>query len=166
MVTGLAAAATASLLLACAPQAQQFVHDAPDSPAVAEVLAVRERLGAAALAGDVATLGKLLSPQLVVNDPGNRIRRRDDLLTLFQDRAVAYSSVSSTVEFAEQVDDLVVLMGTQETVLEAVPPGAPWAPGTKLFRRFTDIFRQEEGAWRLLVRQSTVFKAEQELTGE
>jgi Domain of unknown function (DUF4440) len=131
-----------------------------DAPAVAAALAVRERLDTAALTGDLATLRQLLSAELVVNDPGNRIRRRDDLIALFEQRAVSYSSVSSTVEFVEQLGDLVVVMGTQETVLEGAPPGAPWPPGTRLCRRFTDIFRQESGAWRLLVRQSTVFRAE------
>jgi len=157
---GLTVTAIASVLLAAQPQAQQIVEHVSISPVVADVLAVRERLGTAALAGDVATLKELLSVRLVVNDPGNRIRRRDDLLALFQKREVAYSSISATVEFAEQLGDLVVLMGTQETVLEEAPPGAPWGPGTKLFRRFTDVFKKEAGSWRLFVRQSTVFRVE------
>jgi hypothetical protein len=138
----------------------QTVECASDSPAVAEVLGVRERLGSAALAGDVDALRELLYAQVVVNDPGNRIRRRDDLLSLFEQQAVVYSSVSSTVEFAEELGDLVVVMGTQETVLEAAPAGAPWGAGARLFRRFTDVFKKESGTWRLFVRQSTVFKVE------
>jgi Domain of unknown function (DUF4440) len=129
-------------------------------PAVAQVLTGRDRLEAAVRAGDMATLRGLLSGQLVVNDPGNRIRRRDDLLALFQERAVSYSSLSSKIEFAEEIGDLVVVMGTEESVLAAAPPGSPWGPGTRLFRRFTDVFRREAGSWRLVVKQSTVFKAE------
>lgn len=121
---------------------------------------MQQRLDTAALTGDVATLGELLSAHVVVNDPGNSVRRRDDLMALFAQGAVVYSSVSSSVDFGEQVGDLVVLMGTQETVVESVPAGAPWRPGTRLFRRFTDVFKKESGTWRLLVRQSTVFKAE------
>jgi hypothetical protein len=108
----------------------------------------------------VDALRELLSAQVVVNDPGNRIRRRDDLLSLFEQQAVVYSSVSSTVEFAEELGDLVVVVGTQETVLEAAPAGAPWGAGARLFRRFTDVFKKESGTWRLFVRQSTVFKVE------
>lgn len=137
-----------------------MVKHVGESANVAAVLAVRERLDTAALTGDVATLGALVSGQVVVNDPSNRIRRRGDLLALFQQGLVGYSSVSSAVEFAEEIGDLVVVMGTVETVLKAAPPGAPWGPGTKLHRRFTDVFRREEGSWRLLVRQSTVFSAD------
>ena len=133
---------------------------ASDSPKVAAVLVVHDRLNAAALAGDLVTLQELVSRDVVVSDPGNQIRRYDDLIALFQHGAVGYTSVSSTIDFAGELGDLVVLMGTVETVLKVAPPGAPWGPGTRLFRRFTDVFRQEEPSWRLVVRQSTVFKAE------
>lgn len=129
-----------------------------ESPAVGQALAVEERLSSAAQSGDLVTLRQCLSAELVVSDPANKIRRRDDLIALFEQRAVSYSSVVSTVEFAEQLADLVVVMGTRRTVVETVPPGAPWPPGTTLFRRFTDVFRRESDEWRLLVRQSTVFK--------
>jgi ketosteroid isomerase-like protein len=159
-MNGLALAAGVLILLPGQPQAPQTVEHGSHSPAVAEVLAVQDRLEKAALAGDVATLRELLAAQVVVSDPGNKVRRREDLLELFEQRAVVYSSVSSTVDFAEQIGDLVVVMGTLETVIEAAPPGAPWDPGTKLFRRFTDVFKEESGTWRLLVMQSTVFKTE------
>jgi ketosteroid isomerase-like protein len=136
------------------------LHHRKHSPAVEEALAVRERLDVAATTADLDTLRQLLSADLVVSDPGNRIRRRDDLISLFQRGAVSYSSVASSVDFAEQIGELVVVMGTTETVLQSSPPGTPWPPGTKLCRRFTDVFRKESGSWRLLVRQSTVFKTE------
>jgi len=156
----LALLAGVAVLFAAQQHAQQAVEHASDSPAVVEGLGVRERLLKAALAGDVATLQALLSADLVVNDPGNRVRRRADLLSLFAQKAVVYSSVVSRVEFAEQLRDLVVVMGTEETVLEAAPPGALWAPGTTLFRRFTDVFKMESGTWRLFIKQSTVFRVE------
>jgi len=160
-MTGFALAACISALLVGTAQAAQGVDAATESPDVAAALAARERLDAAALQGDVDTLRELLSPEVVVNDPGNRVRRRDDLLTLFRERVVVYSSVEATIDFAESVGGLVVVMGTKETVLEAVPPGAPWSPGTRLSRRFTDVFTKASGSWQLLVRQSTVFKAEE-----
>jgi hypothetical protein len=157
---GLALVTAIAILLPGQPQARRTVEHANDSPAVAEALAVQKRLEAAALAGDVATLRESVMAQVVVSDPGHKIRRREDLLELFGQRAVVYSSVSSTGDFAEKLGDLVVVMGTLETVLEVAPPGAPWGPGTKLFRRFTDVFKNESGSWRPLVMESTVFRAE------
>lgn len=150
-----------ALVLVGQVQAQQVVKSSSDKPAVAEVLALRERLGTAALQGDVDALREILSRDLVVSDPGNNIRRRDDLISLFEKRQVAYRSIRATIDFADQLGDLVVIMGTQSTVLESAPPGSQWSPGTTLLRRFTDVFRNEDGSWRLIIRQSTVFQASQ-----
>jgi hypothetical protein len=125
---------SAALLLVGQLQAQQVVNASSEAPAVGQVLALREQLGTAALAGDVALLKELLSSELVVSDPDNNIRRRDDLLSLFDKGEVAYRSTA--------------------------PQGSRWGPGTTLLRRFTDVFRNEDGSWRLIIRQSTVFATE------
>jgi hypothetical protein len=151
---------SAALLLVGQLQAQQVVNASSEAPAVGQVLALREQLGTAALAGDVALLKELLSSELVVSDPDNNIRRRDDLLSLFDKGEVAYRSIETTIDFADQLGDLVVIMGTQSTVLETAPQGSRWGPGTTLLRRFTDVFRNEDGSWRLIIRQSTVFATE------
>ncbi len=141
-------------------QAQQDTKEIGSAPAVAEVLAVNERLVAAARTSDLAVFDELLSRDLVVNDPGNRIRHRDDLLTLFASGQVVYRSINTTIDYADEVGDLVVIMGTESTVVDSVPEGNPWGPGTTLHRRFTNIYRNEDGHWRLVVKQSTVFSVE------
>jgi len=88
------------------------------TPAVAEVLAVNERLVAAARTSDAAVFDELLSK------------------------------------------DLVVIMDSETTVLESAPKGSPWAPGATLHRRFTNVYRKENGEWRLIIKQSTVFSVE------
>jgi hypothetical protein len=103
-------------------QAQQVVKVPIGSSTVAAVIGLRERLGNAALTGDVATLRELFSEIPVVSDPGNNVRRRDDLLSLFEKRQVAYRSITATIAFAEQLGDLVVIMGTQSTELDSAPP--------------------------------------------
>lgn len=128
---------------------------------VDEVLRVNGQLSIAARTGDTDTLAGLLSKELVVSDPSNTIRRRDDLLALFATKAVEYRSFESTIDYAGEIGGLVVLMGTESTVLESAPKTTPWKPGTKLHRRFTNVFRQEGETWRLLVKQSTVFSVEE-----
>ena len=61
-------------------------------------------------------------------------------MTLFASGEVAYRSVESTIDYADVLGDLVVIMGTKTTVLEAVPEGSPWGPGATLHRRFTNIY--------------------------
>lgn len=108
----------------------------------------------------MGVLEDLLSRELVVSDPGNKIRRREDLLALFAEGEVAYRSVETTIDFVDELGDLVVIMGTESTILEASPQGSPWGPGTTLRRRFTNVFRDEDGSWRLIIKQSTVFAVE------
>lgn len=131
-----------------------------DTPEVAEVLAVQGRIQEAVLKGDVAVLADLVSREVVVSDPGNKVRRYNDLIALFEKAEVDYRSVDTDIQFADQVGDLVVIMGTESTVLETAPDGTSWGPGTTLHRRFTNVFRNEDGQWRLIIKQSTVFSVE------
>jgi ketosteroid isomerase-like protein len=157
---GSIAATIVALLLAGHVQAQEISGEIGNAPAVTEVLAINERLVAAAFASDAAVFRDLLSEDLVVNDPGNNIRHRDDLISLFASGEVAYRSGKATVDYADELGDLVVIMGTESTVLAAVPKGSPWGPGATLHRRYTNVYRNEAGTWRLIIKQSTVFSVE------
>ena len=141
-------------------QAEQFADGSEKTPAVVAALAANERLVAAARTSDAAVFEELLSEDLVVTDPGNKIRHRDDLLSLFASGAVEYRSVDTTIDYADELGDLVVVMGTETTVLESAPKGSPWGAGATLHRRFTNVYRKEDGMWRLIIKQSTVFSVE------
>ena len=147
-------------LVAGLVQAEQVAKTSGQTPAVAEVLAVNERLVAAASTGDVSVFDELLSDDLVVTAPNNKIYHRDDLLSLFASGVVEYRSVETSIDYADELGDLVVIMGTEVTVLESAPMGSPWGPGATLHRRFTNVYRNEEGAWRLVIKQSTVYSVE------
>ena len=110
-------------------EAQQIVKTSGDKPAVAQVLALNERLETAARTGDVKVLKDLLSRELVVSAPGNKIRRRDDVLALFDKGEVAYRSIKTTIDFVDELSDFVVIMGRESTILESAPQGGPWGPG-------------------------------------
>ena len=153
-------ATTFVFLLVGDVQAEEIANEISRAPVVAEVLAVNARLVEAARTSDAVVFDELLSKDLVVSDPGNNIRHRDDLIALFSTGEVAYRSVQSTVDYADELGDIVVIMGTETTVLEAAPKGSSWSRGATLHRRFTNIYRKEDGAWRLIVKQSTVFSVE------
>lgn len=141
-------------------QGEQPSSNSGKTRAVVEALAAQKRLLAAARTSDAALFEELLSEDLVVNDPGNKIRRRDDIVSLFQSGNVKYRSVERVIDYAGELGDLVVIMGTEITVLESAPEGSRWGPGDALHRRFTNVWRAEEGVWRLIIKQSTVFSVE------
>ena len=160
-VLAIVAVTAAVVFLGSEPvQADDIAKRAGKTTAVVEVLAANERLVAAARTSDAAAFDELLSEDLVVNAPDNTIRDRDDLLSLFASGAVKYRSVESTIDHAEELGDLVVIMGTETTVLESAPEGSPWGPGATLHRRFTNVYRKEDGVWRLIIKQSTVFSVD------
>jgi ketosteroid isomerase-like protein len=133
------------------------------SDVVAEVLAINERLRVAACNADARAFEELLSRDLVVSDPSNTIRHKDDLIALFSKGEVAYTSIEVTVDYASELGDLVVIMGTESSTQTSVPVDSGLgeiAIQKTLHRRFTNIFRREENAWRLLVKQSTIFSIE------
>ena len=152
-------ASAASLALSPTITAAQEPGAAAQSAAVTEVLALQDRINNAALRGDAAVFEEVLSQGFVTNPPSNRIARRADLIALFRSGQVRYTAVAATVEFAEQLgDDLVVVMGTESTRQSAVPSDSGLASNvteTVLHRRYTNVYRREDGAWRLLIKQST-----------
>jgi ketosteroid isomerase-like protein len=138
-----------AMFLALNVRAEQTINEISKSPIVAEVLAVHDRLADAARTSDVAVFKELLSEDVVVNAPNNKIYHRDDLISLFQSGVVAYRSTETIVEYADELGNVVVIMGRESTVLESAPKGSPWGPGATLHRRFTNIYRKEDGNWRL-----------------
>ncbi|MHC4073960.1 MAG: nuclear transport factor 2 family protein, partial [Planctomycetota bacterium] len=97
-------------------------------------------------------------------DPSNSIRHRDDLIALFSSGQVSYSSFKTSIDYADQLgEDLVVIMGTESSTQSSVPSDAGLEEATvasTLNRRFTNVYRREDGIWRLLIKQSTIFSVE------
>ena len=132
--------------------------------AVAEVLALHTRMNSAALNGEAEILAEHLSADFVASDPSNSIRHRDDLIALFSSGQVSYSSFKTSIDYADQLgENLVVIMGTESSTQTSVPSDAGLEEATvasTLNRRFTNVYRKEDGIWRLLIKQSTIFSVE------
>ena len=147
------------------PGASAEVKAGSDSETdVALVMEVNERLNAEMLRANASAVDTMLSDQFVATDPSNTVRNKDDLVAVVSRGLLKYESFESEVEAARKLgDDLVVLMGTETTTQSAVPADGELedtATGTKLKRRFTNLFRKEDGEWRLLLKQSTVIAVE------
>ncbi|HEX6994213.1 MAG TPA: nuclear transport factor 2 family protein [Gammaproteobacteria bacterium] len=139
--------------------APALAQDPPwaEDPAVQEVLAMR-RLGIDAMtSGRVSAETERYSSTFVANTPSNRVVHGDELLALFESGGLRYESVEQRIEYAgSHGPDIVVLMGEEIVVPGEGMPDA----GRRVRRRFTDVFRRENGEWRHDLRHSHVVAVE------
>jgi hypothetical protein len=124
--------------------------------AVAEAVAASNAEVAAILAEDLEAFGDSLANDVVVNSPLGTINRRDDTLAAFGRGFIRYKSFDRRIEYAGKLCDLVVIMGNEILAPKGNAPNA----GKIVYRRFTDIWRNEQGVWRLALRQATIAKIE------
>ncbi len=69
---------------------------------------------------------------------------------------IRYHSFDRRIEYAGRLGELVVIMGNEILAPKGKAPNA----GKIVHRRFTDIWRNEQGVWRLALRQATVARVE------
>jgi len=128
-----------------------------NDPRVVAALAARKRCQRAMLAGDIAAVEALLEPDLLVNAPINKVANRENVIARLKASQISYEpEVEETIDFAGVRGDVVVIMGE-----EVVHPnkGAPYAGRTE-YRRYTDVWKQFDGVWKLWIRQATITKAD------
>lgn len=130
------------------------VTAAAKDPMVAAALAAATRLDEALVAGDKAKFVGLFADDVRVNSPFNTIADKAEAERRFGTGALTYRSFHRLIDYAgRRRDDEVVLMGEERYT---APPAHPEA-GKLLRRRFTDIWRRQDGVWKLSLRQATVF---------
>jgi Domain of unknown function (DUF4440) len=128
-----------------------------NDPNVQQVLALRQLGIAAMTAGTMSAESERYSTTFVANTPGNGVVPGSTLLDMFARGAIRYERVEQSIEYAaSHGPDLVVIMGE-----ELVVPGAGLAnAGRRVHRRFTDVFRRENGEWRHDLRHANVISIE------
>ena len=128
-----------------------------DDANVQAVLAQRKIGIEAMTSGRMSAETERYSTTFVANTPSNAVVPGDALLKLFGSGSISYERVEQTIEYAgSHGNEMVVLMG-----VEIVVPGKGLAnAGKKLHRRFTDVFRLENGEWRHDLRHANVILIE------
>lgn len=119
----------------------------------------QERL--AALRRDTAALERLWSNEFVVNAPNNQVvvGRRAVLDTFVRAGVINFSTFERQIEFIHVDGPYVVIMGLETVVPLGDAPSAGLAAGRAVKRRFTNIWRNEGGTWRLYIRHANVIPA-------
>ena len=108
----------------------------------------RERMQAMA-DKDVAKLRALLCKDLIYTHSSARLDTKDSLIGAMESGATVYKSVEPSNVEAIDMGDAVVLTGNARITVEA--HGTPNSFGV----RFTDVWQNQGGAWRMVAWQST-----------
>jgi len=114
----------------------------------AEIAAVEEEANEAFLRRDLEKLDQLFSDDLVVNSPINRINDKKKLFELLGSGVIGHVSSTFEHELIRRDGELVLVMGSDRVKNSASEP--------TLHRRFTNIWRKEDGRWRLYIRHANV----------
>jgi hypothetical protein len=128
-----------------------------DDAAVQEVLELRSQAIAAMTSVGASAASERYSSTFVANTPGSVVVTGPQMLERFAQGSVSYASVEQRLDYAgSHGTDIVVLMG-EEVV---VPGPSARDAGKRIHRRFTDVFRKENGEWRHDVRHANVISIE------
>lgn len=134
-------------------QGEPWANDA----AVQQVLEQRRKGIAAMISVGASAESERYSSTFVANTPGNAVVKGEQMLEQFARGTVSYAAVEQKIEYAgSHGPDMVVLMGEEVVVPRAGAPNA----GKRIHRRFTDVFRKENGEWRHDLRHANVISIE------
>lgn len=137
--------------------ANSQVTEAAKNPRIAAALAATERMDKAILSHDVSTFGSIFTDDAVINNPFNKIARKADAETNLRTGLIDYQTLDRSIEYAAtRGDHDVVLMGV-ETLK---PVGKARFAGKLVHRRTTEIWTDQNGVWKLAIRQATIYATE------
>lgn len=115
----------------------------------------------AALKRDLPALERLWSEQFTVNAPNNQvvIGRRAVMDTFVHSSVINFSTFERQIEFIRADGDFVFIMGLETVVPVGDAPSVGLVAGQAIKRRFTNIWKNESGSWRLFARHANVIPA-------
>lgn len=102
---------------------------------------------------DVGKLNNLLCNDLVYTHSSARLDTKQSLIGAMESGATVYTSVEASDVTALDLGDAVVLTGAAR--ISVVSNGTPNAFGV----RFTDVYQNQNGTWRMVAWQSTKLPA-------
>lgn len=117
-----------------------------------DIRAREEENRAAFLAGDVAVLDRLWTNDFLVNSPLSLVNDKPRTLALLEAGRIRHTSLTYEIERMSCHGEVVVVMGR-----DRVTDGPEKIVS---HRRFTNLWRLEEGAWRCFARHANVTSQE------
>jgi ketosteroid isomerase-like protein len=118
----------------------------------AEIRECENRACAAFLAADMAAMDELFADDFVVNSPLQQIATKQQVLGLLAAGRIRHTAYECSIEHISRHGETAVVMGRDR--VEGPPHGGV------AHRRFTDIWRLEDGRWRCFARHAHVVTQE------
>jgi ketosteroid isomerase-like protein len=133
-----------------------MAQDRNSDEALVRSLDDQERI--AALNRDGAALERLWSEQFVVNAPNNQVvvGKRAVLDTFVRAGIINFSTFERQIEFIRADGAFVIIMGLETVQPVSDAPSAGLVAGQAIKRRFTNVWKNEAGTWRLFARHANV----------
>src|SRR5436309_10986840 len=112
----------------------------------------------ATLKRNLPELEKLWSEEFTVNAPNNKvvIGRRAVLDAFVHTSIINFSKFERQLEFIRAEGDFVFIMGLESVPPVSDAPSVGLEAGQVINRRFTNVWRSEEGTWRVFARHANV----------
>ena len=134
---------------------------AQGDPALEQAVRARDaQERVAALTRDTNSLRELWSEHLTVNAPNNRVvvGRQANLDAFVRSGIINFSTFDRVIEAVRIDNDFVALMGLETVVARSDAPSVGLVAGQPVKRRFTNIWKRENGTWRLYWRHANVIR--------
>lgn len=106
----------------------------------------------AILRGDTSKLSNLMSREIVVQNPENAVVGFRQIMARIKSGKINYSTFERKIDNIAFVNNIAIVMGLETLV----PQGNTGNAGKTVQRRFTNIWTQENGKWKLTARQATI----------
>jgi ketosteroid isomerase-like protein len=144
------------LLLSMSPRSVAMAQDRTADEQRVRALDDEERVSA--LKRDVPALERLWSDQFILNAPNNQVvvGRRAVLDAFVHSGIINFSKFERQIELIRADGPFVIIMGLETVQPIADAPRAGLVAGQLIKRRFTNIWKNEAGTWRLFVRHANV----------
>ncbi len=98
---------------------------------------------------DIAKLNNMLCKGLIYTHSTARLDSKESLIGNMESGATVYTGVEPSDVEAQDLGDVVVLTGVAQ--INVVANGTPRSFGV----RFTDVYQNQDGTWRMVAWQST-----------
>lgn len=107
---------------------------------------------------DGAALERLWSEQFIVNAPNNQVvvGKRAVLDMFVRAGIINFSTFERQIEFIRADGAFVIIMGLETVQPVSDAPSAGLVAGQAVERRFTNVWKNEAGTWRLFARHANV----------
>ncbi len=117
-----------------------------------EIRAIEQQEAEALLHGDTAALERLWARDLLVTASSNNIRTGAEVLGFVKSGQLKLTKLERRTERVAVHGQVAIAMGVETLV----PNGSGKNAGKTLNRRYTDVYAQQDGHWRLIARQATL----------